>query len=175
MTAPRHKEPEMKRTSIAILTLAIALAVAGVRVNGQPEAAAPGLRGIRSKAEIDAIVTGLRSGTLKGPQALFQEPNGTYRVYTSYIDHRKGIADIHVTDDEIFVILSGSARCTLGGDIDNKTLGADHDYHGDRVVGGTTRTVAPGDIVSAPHGTAHQMDPGDGHILYVVIKILRKS
>lgn len=166
----------MTRTSIAALVVATAatIALAGVRVNGQAEAAAPGLRGIRSKAEIDRIVAGLRSGALKGPQALFQEPNGTYRVYTSYIDRRKGIPDIHVNDDEIFVVLSGSAACTLGGDLENRTVGPDHDFHGDRIVGGTTTTVGVGDIVSAPHGTAHQMDPGDGHILYAVIKIIRK-
>jgi mannose-6-phosphate isomerase-like protein (cupin superfamily) len=165
----------MKRTSIAIAALAAVLTISGVRVNGQSDAAAPGLRGVRTKAEIDAIVAGLRSGALKGPQALFREPDGAYRVYTSYIDHRKGVADIHINDDEVFVILSGLATCTLGGDIQNKTIGSDdHDFHGNTIVGGTTKTVAEGDIVSAPHGTAHQMDPGDGHILYIVIKIIRK-
>jgi mannose-6-phosphate isomerase-like protein (cupin superfamily) len=163
----------MRRTSIAVLALAAALAMTGARVNGQAEPPA-GLRGVRSKAEIDALVAGLRSGALKGPQSLFEVPNGSYRVYTSYIDHRKGVADIHVDDDEIFVVLSGSAACTLGGDIENKTLGPGSDYHGATIIGGTTRTIGVGDIVSAPHGTAHQMDPGDGHVLYIVIKIIGK-
>jgi hypothetical protein len=165
----------MRRTVLALLTFFAVLVMGGAHLNGQPEATA-GLRGVRAKADIDAIVAGLRNGTLKGPQSLFEVPNGPYRVYTSYIDHRKGVADIHVDDDEIFVVLSGSAACTLGGDIENKTLAAaDHTYHGDRIVGGTTKTIAAGDIVSAPRGTAHQMDPGDGHVLYVVIKILRKQ
>ena len=74
----------------------------------------------------------------------------------------------------------GSGRCETvkslhGVLLNNAPIGSDdHDFHGNTIVGGTTKTVAEGDIVSAPHGTAHQMDPGDGHILYIVIKIIRK-
>jgi mannose-6-phosphate isomerase-like protein (cupin superfamily) len=133
------------------------------------------LRGVKTKADLDAIVAKLRSGEVKGPQALFEaNPQGPYRVYTSYIDARKGLADIHPSDDEIFVVLSGSAQCTLGGDIPDKKLEG-RDYHGPAIAGGVTRTVAAGDIVSAPRGTAHQMDPGTGHVLYVVIKILGQT
>lgn len=154
------------------LTLVLILGVA-TALSAQTKAS-PGLRGIESKADLDALVSRLRSGELKGPQKLFEEDHGTYRVYTSYIDNRRGVADIHVNDDELFLVLSGSAQCTLGGDIADKKVGLDGDYHGAQVVGGTTRTVAVGDIVSAPRGTAHQMDPGTGHILYVVVKIIGK-
>lgn len=149
------------------------LATLGVTVvlPAQPKPGSDALRGVRSKADLEALVARLRSGELKGPQALFQgDPQGPYRVYTSYISNRKGLADIHTTDDEIFVVLSGSALCTLGGDIPDKKLEG-RDYHGPLVVGGVTRQVAAGDIVSAPRGTPHQMDPGSGHIVYVVIKI----
>jgi mannose-6-phosphate isomerase-like protein (cupin superfamily) len=150
---------------VAILGVTVAIPA---QTRPGPEA----LRGIKSKADLETIVAKLRSGELKGPQALFEaDPQGPYRVYTSYINARQGLADIHTTDDEIFVLLSGSARCTLGGDIPDKKLEG-RDYHGPAVVGGITRTVAAGDIVSAPRGTAHQMDPGSGHVLYVVIKIL---
>jgi mannose-6-phosphate isomerase-like protein (cupin superfamily) len=154
-----------------LLLLAATLGAAGV-LPAQTKPGPEALRGVKSKSDLDAIVAKLRSGELKGPQALFEaEPQGPYRVYTSYINARKGLADIHPTDDEIFVILSGSAECTLGGDIPDKKLEG-RDYHGPAVVGGVTRSVAAGDIVSAPRGTAHQMDPGAGHVLYVVIKIL---
>ncbi len=159
-----------------LLTLAIAAAFIAASAGLLARAAAnPGLRGIKSKSEIDGLVAGLRAGKLKGPQPLFQEERGTYRVYTSFIDRRKGVADIHVDDDEVFLILSGSARCTLGGDIVNKTRGGDdNDYHGSEIVGGETRTIGAGDVISAPRGTAHQMDPGTGHVLYIVIKIKGK-
>lgn len=152
------------------LMLVVILGVT-VALPAQTKPGEDALRGVKSKADLETIVAELRSGELKGPQALFEAaPRGPYRVYTSYIDNRKGLADIHTTDDEIFVVLSGSAQCTLGGDIPGKKLEG-RDYHGPQVVGGVTRPVAAGDIVSAPRGTAHQMDPGSGHVLYVVIKI----
>lgn len=143
----------------------------GLAMTAQPAGEEDPLRGFKHRAEIDALVRGLRDGTRKGPQTLFAREGGPYRVYTSFIDRRKGAADIHATDDEIFVVLSGEAACTLGGDIEDKTLARPHEYRGTRIVGGTTRPVGPGDIISAPRGTAHQMDPGAGHVLYIVIKV----
>ena len=145
-----------------MLTLAVTL-------GAQPAGDDP-LR-IKTRAEIDALVKGLREGTLKGPQALFEREGGPHRIYTSFIDRRKGAADIHATDDEIFLVMSGAADCTLGGDIEDQTLARPNEYRGTRIVGGVTRRVGPGDVVSAPRGTPHQMDPGQGHIVYLVIKV----
>jgi mannose-6-phosphate isomerase-like protein (cupin superfamily) len=143
----------------------------GLAVAARPAGEGDPLRGIKDRSEIDALVRGLRDGTSKGPQNLFVRDGGPYRIYTSYIDRRKGAADIHVTDDEVFLVVSGEALCTLGGDIEDKTLARPNEYRGTRIAGGTTRRVGPGDIVSAPRGTPHQMDPGEGHIVYLVIKI----
>ena len=151
--------------------LAAALATGGPAVAyGGDEADA--LRGVKTKQQLEELVAKLRSGELEGAQAIFEREGGPYRIYTSYIDNRKGGADIHVADDEIFVVLSGSAELTLGGDIADKRLARENEYRGTVMAGGTTRSVAAGDIISAPRGTAHQMDPGEGHILYVVIKVI---
>ena len=130
------------------------------------------LTGWASKADLDTLVAKLRSGDIKGPQTLFERPNGPYRVYTSFIDRRKGAADIHEADDELHIVLSGSARSTLGGEIPDKKLAAPHEYRGTEIRGGLTRTVGVGDIISIPRGTPHQVDATDGHILYVVIKVI---
>lgn len=154
--------------SIRVLLVLLVATCAALAQTGAP---AEGLAGVKTKAEIDALVAKLRGGELKGAQALFERQDGPYRIYTSFIDKRKGAADIHATDDEIFVIMSGSAQLTLGGDITDKKSTAPNEYRGTAIGGGTTRPVAAGDIVSAPRGTPHQMDAGDGHILYVVIKV----
>jgi len=168
----RRKELRVTNAIRRAVLPAVMLTALAVTVSSETKPGPEALRGVKTKADLDAIVARLRSGEVKGPQALFEaDPQGPYRVYTSYIDARKGLADIHPNDDEIFVVLSGSAQCTLGGDIPDKKLEG-RDYHGSAVVGGVTRTIAAGDIVSAPRGTAHQMDPGKGHVLYVVIKIL---
>ena len=160
----------MKRVWAA-LTCVVVLSGAGFVVAQAPAPADP-LSGWASKADLDALVAKLRGGDLKGPQTLFERPNGPYRVYTSFIDRRKGAADIHAADDEIFFVLSGSARSTLGGEIADKKATGPHEYRGTEIRGGITRTVGAGDIVSAPRGTPHQMDASDGHVLYVVIKVL---
>ncbi len=129
------------------------------------------LAGVKTKADIDALIAEIRSGELKGTQALFERENGPYRIYTSYIENRKGAADIHGTDDEVFLILSGSAEVTLGGDVTDKKATADNEFRGTTIAGGSTHSVGPGDIISIPRGTAHQMNPGTGHVLYIVIKM----
>jgi mannose-6-phosphate isomerase-like protein (cupin superfamily) len=156
----------MSRRALAILLLVTGAALA------QTGAPATSLGGVKTKAEIDALVARIRSGELQGPQTLFERENGPYRIYTSYIDARKGAADIHVADDEIFLIVSGSAQFTLGGDLVDKKLARENEYRGTVIAGGVTRPVATGDIASAPRGTPHQMDPGSGHVLYIVIKVI---
>jgi len=130
------------------------------------------LAGVRAKTELDALVAKIRAGELKGPQPLFERENGPYRVYTSYIENRKGGADIHAADDEVFMILSGSAEITLGGEISDQRTAAEGEFRGTTIVGGTTRKVGAGDIISIPRGTAHQMNSGPGHVLYIVVKMI---
>jgi mannose-6-phosphate isomerase-like protein (cupin superfamily) len=156
-------------TRSVLLAVAVATAGAGVAYGGGE---VDPLTGVKTKRDLDELVAKLRTGEVAGAQTLFERENGPYRIYTSYIDNRKGGADIHVVDDEIFVVLSGSAQLTLGGDITDKKLARENEYRGTAIAGGSTRPVAAGDIISAPRGTPHQMDPGAGHILYIVIKVM---
>lgn len=159
----------MKRRA-RIITLAIV--VCGLALLGQPNTSLDKLAGIKTKADMDALVAKIRRSELKGPQALFEREKGQYRIYTSYIENRKGAADIHNTDDEVFLILSGSAEVTLGGDVMDKKVTGENEFRGTLIIGGTTASVGVGDIISIPRGTAHQMNPGTGHVLYLVIKII---
>lgn len=129
------------------------------------------LAGVKTKAEIDALVAKVLSGELKGAQNLFERDKGPYRVYTSFIDNRKGAADLHGADDEIFLIVKGAAEVTLGGEITDKKSTAENEFRGSIIKGGTTTPVAAGDMISIPAGTAHQMNAGGGQVLYLVIKI----
>jgi mannose-6-phosphate isomerase-like protein (cupin superfamily) len=147
------------------------IAVCGLALLAQQTAPLDKLAGVKTKADIDALVAKVRSGELKGTQNLFERDKGPYRVYTSFIENRKGAADLHGTDDEIFLIVSGAAEVTLGGDITDKKATAENEFRGSVISGGTTRSVAAGDMISIPSGTAHQMNPCQGQILYLVIKI----
>src|SRR5512143_1732663 len=93
----------------------ILLAASGLSLLAGQASSLDPLAGVKTKAEIDALVAKVRSGELKGAQNLFAKENGAYRVYTSFIDNRKGAADLHRLDDELFLIVAGSAEATLGG------------------------------------------------------------
>lgn len=148
------------------------IAACGLALLSRPTVAPDTLAGVKTKTEIDALMAKIRGGELKGSQPLFEREKGPYRVYTSYIENRRGGADIHGADDEVFIILSGSAEVTLGGEISDKKASAESEFRGTTIVGGTTRTVGVGDVISIPRGTAHQMNPGTGHVLYIVVKMI---
>jgi mannose-6-phosphate isomerase-like protein (cupin superfamily) len=158
----------MKRILIGMFVIA----TCGLALLAQQTASPDKLAGVKTKADIDAFVAKIRSGELKGPQTLFEREKGPYRVYTSFIENRKGAADLHGLDDEIFLIVSGAAEVTLGGDITDKKATAENEFRGTVIVGGTTRSVAAGDMISIPRGTAHQMNAGKGQVLYIVIKMM---
>jgi mannose-6-phosphate isomerase-like protein (cupin superfamily) len=158
------------RTLIRVGAIVIVIGAAALLpAQGQPPA--DPLAGVKTRAELDTLVARIRTGELQGPQMLFERDKGPYQIYTSFIQKRKGAADIHAVDDEIFLILSGSATATLGGDVTDKKLTGDNDFRGTTIAGGTAHKVGVGDLVSVPRGTAHQMDTGTGEVLYLVIKI----
>jgi mannose-6-phosphate isomerase-like protein (cupin superfamily) len=168
--AIRKGDGTMRCTRIGMLMIA----ACGLALLAGQTAAPDKLAGVATKAQIEALIAKVRAGELKGPQTLFERENGPYRVYTSFIDNRKGAADLHVVDDEIFLIVGGTAEATLGGDITDKKSTAENEFRGTTIAGGTTRAVAAGDMISIPRGTAHQMNPGQGQVLYLVIKMMGK-
>ena len=158
----------MRKRAFFMLPL---IPVCSLALLGFSARSADDLAGVKTKAEIDSLVAMLRAGELKGAQPLFEKEGGPYRIYTSYIENRKGAADVHALDDEIFLIVSGSAEVTLGGVVKDKKEKEENEFRGTTIADGATRRVGVGDIISIPRGTAHQMDPGSGHVLYIVIKM----
>ncbi len=155
------------KTWLRIVAIVLTAAAALVSAQGtRPDT----LAGVKTKAELDQLVAKIRAGELKGPQMLFDRENGPYQVYTSFIEKRRGAADIHAAADEIFLILHGAATVTLGGNVTDKTLTGENEFRGTTIAGGVSRPVAEGDVISVPRGTPHQMDAGTGDVLYLVIK-----
>lgn len=148
------------------------MAAFGLVLLGQTKAKDDTLAGVKKKTEIDALVEKILQGEVEGPQSLFERENGPYRIITSYINNRKGVAESHGNVDELFLILSGSAEFTLGGEIVDKKAIRENEFRGLAIDGGTIHSIGVGDLISIPRGLAHQMNPGTGHILYIVIKII---
>lgn len=159
------------KTVCRLLLVGIAMTALAVTVSAQD-----GLPGVKTKAELDKLANGLRSGELTGDHVLFSG-DGRYTIDTSYFHAKhKATPQAHTEVDEIFVVLSGAAQVTLGGNLEGMFFerGDKTQLRGTGIKGGTVRRVAQGDLVSIPRGTPHHVDPGEGYIVYAVIKIHSK-
>jgi quercetin dioxygenase-like cupin family protein len=129
--------------------------------------------GVVTKADLQQLAAKLKSGELKGSIMVFNSAD-RYALTTSYFAKKKQIPHLHAGHDEIMLIVSGSGKFTLGGELIN---GAPEDGYkwdevmGTEIKGGAVYDVKEGDIISAPRGTPHMMDAGDGSVVYIVIKV----
>jgi len=137
----------------AALTCVVVLSGAGFVVAQAPAPADPLSAGIEGRPRCARGEAARRRA--EGPQTLFERPNGRIASTRPSSTVARG-ADIHAADDEIFLVLSGSARSTLGGEIaDKKATGRTSTGNGDprgitRTVGAGTSSARPGH--AAPDG-----------------------
>ena len=83
-----------------------------------------------------------------------------------------GIAELHKTVDDIFVIESGEGTLVTGGTIPGAKTTAPGEVRGEAIEGGTKHKVAAGDFVHIPANTPHQMLLESGkQITYAVVKV----
>jgi quercetin dioxygenase-like cupin family protein len=162
----------MTTRTIGRLLLAGALATAAV---GSVSSAAGegGLVGVKSRTELEQLDVLLRAGAPAGGlEKLFSQGGRLTMTPPGPELHQPEPSSVR----EIFVVLSGAATLTLGGElIDWKVYQGDPaEVRSPNMKGGSTRTIATGDVVSVPRGTVHQVKTGVGHIHYMVIKVMGK-
>jgi mannose-6-phosphate isomerase-like protein (cupin superfamily) len=156
----------------------LSVGIAATAATGWMSSAAgdDGLVGVKSRAQLEQLDVLLRAGAVPPEisRKLFGREGAAYSIDTSYFANRVQTPQLHVTYDEIFVVLSGAATLRLGGElIDGKPHNNDpNEIRSPNMKGGITQTVATGDIISVPRGTVHQVNPGVGHIHYMVVKVL---
>ena len=94
-----------------------------------------------------------------------------YRMSANRRD-ASGIAELHKTVDDIFVIESGEGTLVTGGTIPDAKTTAPGEVRGAAIEGGTKHKVAAGDFVHIPANTPHQMLIESGkQITYAVVKV----
>ncbi|HEX6368275.1 MAG TPA: hypothetical protein VF006_05050 [Longimicrobium sp.] len=85
-----------------------------------------------------------------------------------------GEAEVHAEWDDVMMIQEGAATLLSGGEVSGARQTAPGELRGGRIMDGTRRALAPGDVVTVPAGVPHQMlvAPGD-FITYLVVKVRR--
>ena len=102
------------------------------------------------------------------------ESLAVFKNYQMSVAHRNasGEAELHQTRNDIFYVISGACTLVTGGSIPNSHTTQPHEIRGPAVSGGRKRKLGPGDFLTIPAGTPHQMllDPG-AEITYAVVKV----
>jgi mannose-6-phosphate isomerase-like protein (cupin superfamily) len=99
---------------------------------------------------------------------------GTHLMSMSHME-TDGMAEIHETMNDIFIVRSGEVTLTVGGTVVGAKSTGPGEIRGTSIEGGVTRTIAAGDIVNIPPNTPHWSRMGaGGKATYFVIKVKAK-
>lgn len=82
-------------------------------------------------------------------------------------------AEQHEGVTDLYVILGGSGRLTVGGEITNRQVIPNRpgEYTGRPITGGRTISLKPGDVVDVPPNTPHATVADAGGVTYMLIKV----
>lgn len=88
--------------------------------------------------------------------------------------HREGsgVAELHQTDADVIVVVSGAATLIVGGSMPGSKTTAPGEVRAPSIDGGERQKIAPGDILHIAPKTPHQLmlEPGT-QITYFTLKV----
>jgi mannose-6-phosphate isomerase-like protein (cupin superfamily) len=90
-----------------------------------------------------------------------------------YIIHRdkNGEAEVHMAFNDIYVVKSGHAKITVGGQVSGNRETATGEWRGGNITGGTDYPLAAGDVLFIPAGVPHKvLVAPKASITYVTVK-----
>ncbi|HEX4037282.1 MAG TPA: hypothetical protein VHX37_04415 [Acidobacteriaceae bacterium] len=107
----------------------------------------------------------------KGSSGATLEDYGTYKIQLS-VRTSSGGAEVHAHWDDVMIVEEGSATLTTGGTVVDGKTNADGETHGQKIDGGHSQVIKPGDVLTVRAGTPHQLTlpPGTTYGA-VVIKV----
>lgn len=154
----------MKPPWISVALAGCLLSVCGARL-GVAEDAAPKVQYL-SSAQLTAEVAHTSQGIavkqfLSGPGSI---------VYILRRD-KTGETEIHMAFNDIYVVKSGHAKITVGGQVTGNHETAPTEWLGGDITGGTDYSLAEGDVLFIPAGVPHKVRVSPkGSITYVLVK-----
>jgi mannose-6-phosphate isomerase-like protein (cupin superfamily) len=99
---------------------------------------------------------------------------GTWGNHNAMIGHREGdgLAELHETVADFFVVQSGEATLVVGGTVVEPKTTAPREVRGPKISGGERHKLAAGDAVHIPANTPHQLLVENGkQFTYFIVKV----
>jgi mannose-6-phosphate isomerase-like protein (cupin superfamily) len=160
------KGATMKR-DVSLVSIGLAgflLSVCGARL-GLADDATPKIQffsAAQLKAQVAHSVKGIAGNQfLNGPGSI---------VYILRRD-KTGEAEVHMAFNDIYVVESGHAKITVGGQVTGNRETLPTEWLGGEISGGTDYSLAPGDVLFIPAGAPHKvLVSPKGSITYVLVK-----
>lgn len=144
----------------ATLLLGAAMPLSGVMAqSAPPSAASPSASGqaqVASGTAVSAQVAAMLA-EMKPDQGFLWRPlvSDGPRVAAIEIWKKPGRPAVHPTEAEYVVVLDGAGTFVSGGTLVEPVTRREGLVEGARIAGGTTRTLAPGDVLLVPAGVPH--------------------
>ncbi len=84
---------------------------------------------------------------------------------------KTGETEVHMAFNDIYVVKSGHAKITVGGQVTGNREVIPTEWLGGDIAGGTDYSLAPGDVLFIPAGVPHKTSvPPKGALTYVLVK-----
>lgn len=150
-----------------IVTLFIALfASAALAQRGPIEPVKPFI--VKTKQEVSAIEKALHVDNKF--EDLTGGPGTQLRVAVQHDKWRENTdAEVHDASDDVYYVLEGTARLTLGGKLDAPREISPGEWRSKTIAGGRTFEIKKGDLVIVPRGTPHRRNSVKGKTFSMVL------
>ena len=99
--------------------------------------------------------------------------DGQGRNYMVHASRREkaGLAEVHVLDTDVIYVQDGTATFVTGGTVENARMVEANEIRGDSLMGGETRRLVRGDVITVPNGTPHWFKDVKSPFTYYVVKV----
>jgi len=109
-----------------------------------------------------------------GEKHMVYQTIGNYEGHSMYLVLRgkTGTSEVHDTESDFYISMRGHATFVIGGELTEAEILPRKQRRGKSISGGTSHSLAPGDVLHVPVGVPHQIiiDPADPY-MYLLIKL----
>lgn len=153
------------RKSFSVLAFALACVTPAA---AQPMTAAT-MKTFASSDEVRQLIVKAKADR-KGDAPITVEPILSLGSYHANLEYRPiaGPAALHETENELMVVIEGTATITMGGAMVDPKRTNPANQSAPAIQGGTDTAIAKGDFILVPHGVPHQISAVKGEPLVLM-------